>query len=360
MRERKAWSMNEGIGRSATPDEVSVEEEVARMTTLFTPWALRTAVTLRLFDHLAEGPRTPEELSELSGAAPDGVTRLLRCLDGLGFVCRDASGALRLTPRGQVLRADHPSQIAAFLDQTNAWARAGDRAVPGLLHAVRTGGPAWEEEFGAPFWETLGADAELAEAFDRAMSVHASGAGPWVAGARDWSGTRHVVDVGGGSGEIAVCLVGSHAHLRATVLDLPGTVRRAKALARQRGVGDRVTAVGGSFFEPLPAGADAYLLAHILHDWPDAEAVRLLRGCAEAVAPGGSVLVLDRVVPEGVGARVPLPVSQRDLAMLVLLGGRERTEEEFRTLGRRASLRLATTVPAPEEGLHLLEYRPAG
>lgn len=359
MRERKMWTMNEGTEWGTTPDEVSVEELVARMTTLFTPWALRTAVTLRIFDYLAEGPRTPKELAALSEADLDGVTRLLRFLDGLGFVCRDVSGALRLTPRGEVLCANHPSRMATFLDQTNAWARAGDRAIPGLLHAIRTGGPAWEEEFGAPFWETLGADSELTEAFDHAMSVHAGGFGPWLAEAHDWSDTRHVVDVGGGTGEIVASLVRSHSHLRATVLDLPATIGRTESLTEQRGIRDRVEVVGGSFFEPLPAGADAYLLAHILHDWPDAEAVQLLRGCAEAVAPGGSILVLDRIVPEGAGARTPLPVSQRDLAMLVLLGGKERTEEAFRELGQRASLRLAATTPAPLEGLHLLEYRTA-
>lgn len=350
--------MDEGIEQDATLDEMSAEEQVAHMTTLFTPWALRTAVTLGLFDYLAEQPRTPKELAALSGADPDGIARLLRYLDGLKFVCRDVSGTLRLTQRGEVLRKGHPSQMAAFLDQTNAWARAGDRIVPSLLHAVRIGGPAWEEEFGAPFWQTLGADSELAEAFDRAMSVHAGGAGPWLAEAHDWSGTRHVVDVGGGTGEISVSLVRKHAHLRATILDLPTTVRRAETLAEQRGVRDRVEIVGVSFFEPLPAGADAYLLAHILHDWPDEEAAQLLRGCAEAVAPGGSVLVLDRIVPEAVGARTPLSVSQRDLAMLVLLGGRERTKQDFQELGRRASLRLTKTIPVLEEGLHLLEYRP--
>ncbi|GLF96866.1 methyltransferase [Streptomyces yaizuensis] len=346
---------------AAPAPEASAVERVARLATLFTPWALRTAVTLRLFDLIEEGNHRPDELAARSGADPGALQRLLRYLADLDVLARTGD-TYRLTPLGQVLTSRHPSRTARFLDQDDAWARTGDRAVPGLLHAVRTGGPAWERHHGLPFWASLDGDTALGEAFDRAMAVHADGFGPWLAGAWDWSSVTRVADIGGGTGTTLVTLLEHHPHLRGVLVDLPRTVERAtrEIAAAGPGVVSRAEMVGRSFFEPLPPGAGAYLLAHVLHDWPDRECVRVLRGCAGAAGGRGRVLVVDRIRADtGDAAAGPLAVGRRDLAMLVLLGGRERTEEEFRALGEAAGLRLTATTPAPEPGLHLIEFAPA-
>ncbi|MFC3995240.1 methyltransferase [Nocardiopsis sediminis] len=335
---------------------MSAVEQVSRMATLFTPWALRAAVTLRLPDLVAKGVVLPEELARRSGANGDGVVRLLRHLANLGVLTAEESGGYGLTDLGRVLCSDHPSGIARALDQSDAWARAGDRVLLGLPYSVRTGRPAWEEIFGHGLWDALAADEELGAAFDRAMAVHAANVGPWLADAWEWSSVGHVVDVGGGTGGVVATLLQRHGHLRGTVVDLPATAERASALLVPAGVSDRAETVGQSFFDPLPAGADVYLLAHVLHDWPAEDASRILRGCAEALSRRGRVLVVDRLV--SAGGRAPLSVTQRDMAMLVVLGGRERTAEEFRRLGGQAGLRLVAAHPSPEEGLYLIEYAP--
>ncbi|MFE4664627.1 methyltransferase [Streptomyces sp. NPDC056716] len=189
------------------------------------------------------------------------------------------------------------------------------------------------------------------------MSEHAGAMGPWLATAWDWTTVARVADVGGGTGSTLRDVLAGHPHLRGTLIDLPGTVSRAEAgLSGDAVLAGRVTMSPGSFFDPLTGGHDVLILAHVLHDWDDDDCVRLLRRCAEAVADGGAVLVVDRVVDES-SVQGQLPVSQRDVAMLLLLGGKERTEDEFRMLGKAAELGLRRPpVAAPHEGLCLLEF----
>ncbi|MEV7952910.1 methyltransferase [Streptomyces sp. NPDC088141] len=326
------------------------------MATLFTPWALRAGVTLGLFDLVETGLGAPAVLAERTGADKDAVRRLLRHLANLGLLDRGPDN-YRLTALGAVLTSGHPSGLARGLDQSDAWAEAGDLAVPGLVSAVTTGRPAWPQAAGAPFWQSLAADPRLAASFDAAMSGHADAVGPWLATAWNWSTASHVADVGGGTGSTLRDILVRHPHLRGTLIDLPGTVSRAEAkLGGDAALAGRVTLSPGSFFDPLPGGHDILVLAHVLHDWGDDDCVRLLHRCAEAVADGGSVLVVDRMVDESV-IEGQLPVTQRDLAMLILLGGKERTAEEFRMLGKKAGLSLRRSpLAAPHEGLCLLEF----
>ncbi|MEU3657155.1 methyltransferase [Streptomyces sp. NPDC032161] len=326
------------------------------MATLFTPWALRAGVTLGLFDLVGTGLGAPALLAERTGADEDAVGRLLRHLTNLGLLDRGPDG-YRLTSLGAVLTSGHPSGLARGLDQSDAWAAAGDRAVPGLVSAVTTGRPAWPQIAGAPFWQSLATDPRLAASFDTAMSGHARAVGPWLATAWNWNTASRVADVGGGTGSTLREVLVRHPHLRGTLIDLPGTMSRAEAkLGGDAALAGRVTLSPGNFFDPLPGGHDVLVLAHVLHDWGDDDCVRLLRRCAEAVVDGGAVLVVDRVVDDS-AVEGQLPVSQRDLAMLVLLGSKERTAEEFRMLGKAAGLGLRRPpVAAPHEGLHLLEF----
>ncbi|MFJ5725511.1 methyltransferase [Streptomyces sp. NPDC093149] len=337
-----------------TPDEAV--DLVARMATLFTPWALRTGVTLGLFDLVGTGLGAPALLAERTGADKEAVRRLLRHLANLKLLDRGPDG-YRLTALGAVLTSGHPSGLARGLDQSDAWAEASDLAVPGLISAVTTGRPSWSQAAGAPFWQSLATDPQLAASFDTAMSGHADAVGPWLATVWNWSTASHVADVGGGTGSTLRDILVRHPHLQGTLIDLPGTVSRAEAkLGGDAALAGRVTLSPGSFFDPLPDGHDILVLAHVLHDWGDDDCVRLLRRCAEAVADGGAVLVVDRVVHDS-AIEGQLPVSQRDLAMLVLLGGKERTAEEFRMLGKAAGLGLRRSpLAAPHEGLCLLEF----
>lgn len=342
-------------------DDAGVVGEVAAMSTLFTPWALRLAVTLRLPDLVAGGCTGAAELAERTGTDPDALRRVLRHLVDLGLFTATGPGRVELAPRGRVLVSDHPAQLARFLDQSNPWARRTDRAVPGLLESVRTGASAWESVFGKSFWDDLAADAEFAKAFDEVMAVHAAVFGPAIASEWDWSGVARLVDVGGGTGLVLAEVLRRHPHLRGTLVDLPGTARRARDTFEAAGVLDRAEVVSGSFFDPLPAGGDVYLLSNIIHDWGDADGERILRRCAEAAGAGGTVLLAERLVADDGDAAARTLVSRRDLAMLVLLGARERGPEEFRALGAASGLRLESTTPLlPEQGVHLLAFTPVG
>ena len=211
----------------------------------------------------------------------------------------------------------------------------------------RSGRPAYHEAFGRSYWEDLEANPPIAEAFDALMGVAGHGVpDPNVLpDASAWDKVRMVVDVGGGTGALLAEVLRAHPGVRGTLVDLPRTVARAAATFEAAGVADRVTLVGKSFFEPLPAGGDVYLLSRVLCDWPDAEATAILRRCAEAAGATG------RVVAVGEGG----PGSP-ELLMLVLVGGKDRSLEELRAIAREAGLEVSG-VGRQASGRPLVEFR---
>jgi hypothetical protein len=212
----------------------------------------------------------------------------------------------------------------------------------GLLAAVRTGECPYPRRFGRTFWEDLDADPDLAASFDALMGPVGHGLpDSEVLVSGGWEAVRTVVDVGGGTGAMLAQILRAHPTVRGILVDLPRTVARSPEVFRAAGVAERVTAVGQSFFEPLPPGADRYLLKNVLSDWPDREAREILRRCAEAARPSGRVVVLGGVSPDDGDGPSP------DLLMLVLVGGKERTLAEFRRLAGDAGLRVEVAGRSP-------------
>lgn len=166
----------------------------------------------------------------------------------------------------------------------------------------------------------------------------------------DWESIRTVVDVGGGSGALLAEVLRTRPGVRGTLVDLPRVVARSGELFRAAGVADRVTAVGQSFFDPLPGGSDLYTLKNVIGDWPDREATAILKRCAEAARPSGRVVVFTNAVP----GREASP----EMLMLVLVGGRDRTVEEFREMARQAGLQVSAFGRQPS-GRGIMECRPA-
>src|SRR5262249_44539534 len=168
-----------------------------------------------------------------------------------------------------------------------------------LLQAVRTGAPAYHRVFGRPFWDDLQAHPQIAASFDALMGPAGHGTpDPEVLVSGGWEAVRSVVDVGGGTGALLAEILRARPTVRGTLVDLPVTVARSGATFQAAGVADRVTAVGQSFFDPLPAGADLYLLKSVLGDWPDREALAILRRCALAARPAGRIVLLNGVSPD--------------------------------------------------------------
>ena len=295
---------------------------------LATPWCVHVAVTLGIADHIAAGVTGIDALASASKSDCEALHRLLRHLVGRGVFEEPSPGRFALNDAARGLLepgAKHGLDLDAFGGRmAHAWG--------GLLQSVRTGAPAYHAIFGRPFWEDLEAHPQLAESFDALMGPGHGTPDAEVLIAGDWDSVRTVVDVGGGTGSLLAEILRAHPEVRGTLVDLPATVARSNVVFQKAGVADRATAVGQSFFDPLPAGADLYLLKSVLSDWPDREALAILRRCAEAALPSTRVVALSGVSPDEAGAPPP------ELLMLVLVGGKVRTLSEFRELARAAGL----------------------
>lgn len=321
-------------------NELSV---VAQLANLAAPYAVRVAATLRLADLIEAGTCRLDELATKAGADPDALNRLMRFLVVRGVFAEPEPGVFAMTPSAQVLTSGHPMGVRGWLDLEGPAAGRMDVSFTGLLDAVRTGETAYPKLFGQSAWEDFETNPDIGAAFGALMSGRAASFVPDLVKAYEWSGHDHVVDVGGGTGLLLAELLQEHPAMTATLVDLPALVPHARARFDAVGVSDRVAAVEGSMFAPLPAGGDLYVLASILHDWSDQDAATILRRCAEAAGPGQRILVVDRTSDHG----NPLTFTFMNLLMLAFLGGRERTIAEFATLGEAAGLVLDSASPIP-------------
>jgi O-methyltransferase domain len=278
--------------------------------------AFAIATELRVADALARGPRSVAELAEEVDADADTLQRILRALSSDGVFAEADPGVFRNNDASEQLCRDHPSSWPEFA-----------HLFGGVFYdAVATMDPRASEEtfsraFGTDFWSWLAENPEERGAFDRAMSGGKEQSAERLA-ALDWRGDETVVDVGGGNGALLRELLRQRPGLHGIVFDLPETDRDEASL------GDGIEFVAGSFFEWVPAG-DVYVLSRILHDWSDERATAILRTIAAAAPPQARLLALESVVPAG---NEPYGAKWLDLLMLVLAGGRERTELEWRAL----------------------------
>jgi hypothetical protein len=227
-----------------------------------------------------------------------------------------------------------------------------DTALSGLLQVARTGRPVYERMFRRPFWADLEADPQRGRAFEALMAVQVSLVADEVATAYDWSDVRHVVDVGGGTGTLLAALLTKHPALRGTLADLPSTVETGRRNLTTAGLSDRCTFAPGSFFASLPPDGGVYVLSRILHDWNDNDAKAILRRCAEAAGSAGRVLAIEQLVAEHAASWM---TTAMDLRMLAVIGGKERSLEEYRTLAAAAGLSLRENI-VTESARSILEF----
>jgi precorrin-6B methylase 2 len=219
-----------------------------------------------------------------------------------------------------------------------------------LLKYARTGKPAYHEVFGLPFWEDLNAHPDIAASFDALIGPAGHGTpNPEFQITGGWASVRTVVDVGGGTGAMLAEILRARPNIRGTLVDLPRTVALSGQTFQSAGVAPCVTTMGQSFFDPLPAGADLYLLKGILNDWPDQEAAAILRRCAEAARPSGRIVILGGTVTDD---------EPRSLMIeMVLLGGKHRTVTEMRALAHEARVEVVAAERQPS-GHFVVECRP--
>jgi hypothetical protein len=329
-----------------TPEEVEQAlQEFRRIVDLTTPYAVRAAVTLDLASHVGGGV-TVGELAAAAGAQVAGVRKLIRLLARDGYFTLD-DDQVGLGPRGWLLLEDG---VRSRLDHGRGYARVDD-AWPGLVEALRTGGSGYEAARGKSFYTELGADEQLVSSFDGQL---AEWSGHWTGRLVDalGLGDEHVVDVGGGTGALLGAVLLACPETRGTLVELPSTAERAAQFFAEQGLTDRVAIATQSFFEPLPAGADLYLIAQVLHNWPDAETVAILKRLADA-AGDAPIVIVERLTG---GAENDADLAS-DLLMYAVFGAGERSAAEFAELAEEAGLELVSTRQVLG-ALSTLELRP--
>lgn len=305
--------------------------------------AIYAAAKFGIADQLAQGPRSVVDLSQATATDPDALYRLLRALASVGIFEERESRCFALTPLAEPLRSDVPGSKRALSlmmggNQFRAWAE--------IAYSVETGRTAFEHLFGQPIFDYLGEHPEEARIFDAAMTgIHGREAAAVLEG-YDFSGIERLADIGGGNGSQIAAVLQRHPRMKGVLFDLPHVVERARGPLESAGLLDRCELVGGSFFEAVPPGADAYLMRHIIHDWNDEQALTILRNCHAAMSPHSRLLVVESVIPPG---NEPFGGKFLDLVMLLIPGGKERTEVEYRTLFEQAGFALSRIVATESE-----------
>jgi len=325
-----------------SPEAPGPMQQVLQIATGYIPSsALYVAVELGVADQLVAGPKSTPDLAQATGANEDALYRVLRLLASLGIFEQTGPRQFGLNPAGQLLAKDSPGSLYGFTrfisDPVHFQVYAN------LMHSVRTGETAAEKTLGQPVFEYLEANPEYSEIFNDAMTAMSAPAAGAAVEAYDFSRFKTIVDVAGGHGEVLMAILKACPESRGVLADLEHVVEGARPRIAAAGLADRCQAVGCDFFSAVPEGGDAYVMKHVIHDWDDARASKILENIDRAMGrTKGTVLLLETVVPETPG---PDMSKMIDLEMLAFPGGRERTAQEFRQLFDGAGFTLKQIVP---------------
>jgi hypothetical protein len=298
------------------------------------------AARLGVADQLAEGPRTAAEIAPSVGAHPRALHRLLRLLADFGVFEELDGGRFALTPLSELLRRDEEGSMRGLMMMLESpFIR---QAWTSLIEAVSSGDAAFDHAHGQHLFDYLREHPNDAAVFDQAMVGASRQLVASILDVYDFAGYRTIVDVGGGNGALLAAILGRNPGARGILYELPDVAARAGGLLAASGVADRCEVIEGDFFEFVPRGGDAYVLTQIIHDWDDAAALRILENCRAAMGDDARLLLGEAVLPEGTE---PSLAKLIDIEMLVI-GGQERTEAEYRELLERARLGLTRVVPS--------------
>jgi O-methyltransferase domain/Dimerisation domain len=302
--------------------------------------AVYAAAELGLADQLADGPATAAQLAERTGTHEPSLARLLRFLVELDVLAKDAGGAFTTTEVGRTLRTEEYGSMRdlALLYGDEFFAGWGQ-----LLHTVRTGENAFEHVHGAAMYPYFGRSPELTARFDRAMAASSAFFEP-IPELHDFTGAGSVVDVAGGNGALLTTVLRAHPHLNGVLFDTAHVVDAARRELADTDLADRVDYASGDYYDKVPEGGDVYLLSRVLHGRDDAKCVQVLERIREAMAAGGSLLIVERVIPED---GTPSLAAWFDVHMLAIAGGTERTTGEYRSMLERAGFTLAAVHKLP-------------
>jgi len=299
---------------------------------------IQVAASLKLADHLKNGPRTAEQLASAAGVRAPELYRVLRALASVGVFAETKNGRFKLTPLAATLRTDTPGSMrgqAMLLNsnwQWDAWQQ--------LLPCLKTGEVPFDKAHGMSSFEYLEAHPDELAVFHKATTGLTN---PAIAKAYDFSKYKTLVEIAGGHGALLATILKAHPTLKGTLFDQPSVIAGARkdGPLTAKSIAKRCTLEGGNFFESVPKGADVYTMKYILHDWNDERSVQILKNCRAAMHDRSRLLVIDSIIPPGNG---PDYVKLLDIEMLII-GGRERTKADFAAIFRKAGLKLIRIIP---------------
>jgi len=310
--------------------------------------AVSTLARLGVPDLLEDGPKSAEELAPKVGAQAVPLFRLMRATAAVGVLAEGADGKFSQTPMSEVLRTNAtPSLRGWAIMLGEEWHMRGWGV---LEYCVRTGKQSMEHIYGKPAFEWLGGNPKVAAVFNHAMTDLSRLDSPGVAEAYSFEGIGTLMDVAGGHGLLLATILGRNPKVKGVLYEIPQVIEGAKTGPLAPFM-DRCELVSGNMFESVPPSADAYIMKHIIHDWPDELCLKILKGCRAGVNKGGKLLVVDDVIPPGNDFH---PGKFLDLEMLIFPGGHERTEQQFRDLFAAAGWKL-TRVIGTQSGISIVE-----
>jgi O-methyltransferase domain len=318
------------------------------------PQALHVVAVLGIADLLADGPKSSDELAQVTGSHAPTLYRVLRTLVAAGVFAEDKASRFRLTALSQPLRSDAADSVRAasiFL--------SGESELEGLLvDCVRTGKTAIELASGTTNWiEYYRQEPARAAVFNMAMTALSNAHYTGVVDAYEFRSIRKLVDVGGGHGRLISLILTAHPTMRGILFDMPHALEGGQKTIAEAGLSDRCEIVSGDFFRSVPAGGDAYILSRVIHDWADEKAVAILKVVRGALPAKGRLLLFETMIRAGNRLSYPL---LSDLNMVIRTGGCERSEAEYRALYKAAGFKLTRAIETPSPtGMTIIEGKPA-
>lgn len=303
--------------------------------------AIYVAAELKLADLLKAGPKTSEELAELTGTNPGALYRVMRMLNAVNVFEEIAPHRFALTHLSQLLQTGVAGSLrstALFNGSKRIWQTWHE-----LLYSVQTGGSATRHVFGMTPWEYYAQHPKEAQIFYAFSSESSNMLAPVLTNRYDFSGAQSVADVGGGFGYLLANVLKANPSLEGILFDLPHVTEGARQSLEAAGLAGRCQVIAGDIFAPWTFKADIYLISRIIHDWLDEQAITILKNCRGVMGPSGKVLLIERIIPDNKAEALPILLS--DLHMMVSAGGQERTLAEYQAMFQAAGLSLTRTIP---------------
>ena len=333
-------SSTSNVHESGAPSRKTVEKLFQMIMGFRVTQMIYVVAKLGIADLLKAGPQDPESLAQATHTHGPSLYRLLRALASLGIFAEDEEGRFTLTPLAELLQSGVPGSMrsrALHFGGQPDWQSWGQ-----LLYSITTGETAFRHLHGMDPWEYRAKNPEVDAYFNDFMYQQTATQTAAVIAAYDFSEIGTIVDAGGGYGALLAAILQANPQMRGILCDAPHVLKGAPPTLEAAGVSDRCELVPCDFFDSVPEGGDAYILKNIIHDWDEDSGRAILTNCRRVTPQHGRLILVEHVIQRGNDPQMGKLV---DLQMLVALGGRERTEAEFRALLGEAGFELTKVVP---------------